>query len=142
MIIQCHGVLIQFHEFIVANLDLAAFETLLPSFETLVGLYGIDPSVGFYLWRPILVHKIRQYDADQAIQMQKKKLLKGLATNDKPGNSQDSEKNLSASIPVPRAEDGSVNKENEVFKPQERDEEINGRPPPQTYAKRCSSSDV
>jgi THO complex subunit 2 len=137
---QCHGVLIQFHEFIVANLDLVTFETLIPSFGTLVGIYGIDPSVGFYLWRPILAHKIRQYDADQAIQMQKKKLLKGLAANDKPGSSEDNEKKSSASTSVRGFEDAAVNKENEVFEPQQIDKEIAAPPQSQTYAQFCSSS--
>lgn len=134
MIMQCHGVLIQFHEFIVANLDLVTFETLIPSFGTLVGLYGIDPSVGFYLWRPILAHKIRQYDADQAIQMQKKRLLKGLAANDKPGNSQDNEKKSSASTSVRGFEDAVENKEDEVFEPQEIDKEIAAPPQSHSYA--------
>lgn len=76
----------------MSNLDLVAFETLLPSFETLVELYGIDPSVAFYLWRPIMAQQIKQNDADQAIQMQKQKLLKGLAANENSRNLQENEK--------------------------------------------------
>jgi THO complex subunit 2 len=83
---QCHGVLLQFHDFIVSNLDLPSFEKLLPPFERIVKEYGIEPSVAFYLWRPILAEKIRQYDVDLSIQVQKKKLLQGLAANEKPGD--------------------------------------------------------
>jgi THO complex subunit 2 len=64
-------------------MDLMSFEALLPSFKTIVKDYGIDPSVAFYLWRPILAEKIRQYDVDLTIQEQKKKLLEGLASSDK-----------------------------------------------------------
>jgi hypothetical protein len=74
---------LQFHEFIVSNLDLASFEILLPSLETLVELYGIDPPVAFHLWRPILAHKTKQYEADEILQLQKQKLLKGLASSEK-----------------------------------------------------------
>lgn len=48
--------------------------------------YGIEPPVAFYLWRPILAEKIRQYDVDLSIQLQKKKLLQGLAANEKAGD--------------------------------------------------------
>jgi hypothetical protein len=64
-------------------MELMSFEALLPSFKTIVKDFGIDPSVAFYLWRPILAEKIRQYDVDLTIQEQKKKLLKGLASSDK-----------------------------------------------------------
>ena len=80
---QCHGVLLQFHDFIVSNLDLSSFESLLPPFERIVKEYGIEPPVAFYLWRPILAEKIKQYDVDLSIQLQKKKLLQGLAANEK-----------------------------------------------------------
>ena len=80
---QCHGVLLQFHDFIVSNLDLPSFERLLPPFESIVKEYGIEPPAAFYLWRPILAQKIRQYDVDLSIQLQKKKLLQGLAANEK-----------------------------------------------------------
>lgn len=80
---QCHGVLLQFHDFIISNLDLLSFESLLPSFEGIVKDYGIESSVAFYLWRPILAEKIKQYDVDLSIQLQKKRLLRGLAANEK-----------------------------------------------------------
>ena len=83
---QCHGVLLQFHDFIVSNLDLPSFERLLPPFETIVKEYGIEPPVAFYLWRPILAEKIKRYDVDLSIQLQKKKLLQGLAANEKAGD--------------------------------------------------------
>src|SRR5271154_4256007 len=79
---QCHGVLLQFHDFIVSNLDLASFERLLPPFEGIVKDYGIEPPVAFYLWRPILAEKIKQYDVDLSIQLQKKKLLRDLAASE------------------------------------------------------------
>jgi THO complex subunit 2 len=74
---------VQFHEFIVSNLDLISFERLLPRFETMVKEYGIEPPVAFYLWRPILAEKIRQYDVDLSIQLKKQKLIKGLAASER-----------------------------------------------------------
>jgi hypothetical protein len=65
---------------------LSSFEGLLPPFERIVKEYGIEPPVAFYLWRPILAEKIRQYDVDLSIQLQKKKLLQGLAANEKAGD--------------------------------------------------------
>lgn len=70
-------------------MDLMSFEALLPSFKTIVKDFGVDPSVGFYLWRPILAEKVRQYDVDLAIQEQKKKLLEGLASGDKSTRQED-----------------------------------------------------
>lgn len=61
------------------NMDAASLETLLPTFETMIRDYGVEPSVAFYLWRPILAERVKQYDVDLTIQMQKKKLLQGLA---------------------------------------------------------------
>jgi hypothetical protein len=107
----------------VSNLDLASFETLLPSFENLVEFYGIDPSVAFFLWRPILAQNIKQYDADQAIQIQKQKLLKGLAASEKLGNLQENEKS-SASTPRDNLEAISVATGNEISDPEESQETI------------------
>jgi len=55
----------------------------MPSFVSIVKEFGIDPAVAFYTWRPILTEKIRQYDVDKTIELQKKKLLRDLANNDK-----------------------------------------------------------
>jgi THO complex subunit 2 len=74
---------LQYHDFLVSNLDIVSFEKLLPSFEEIVKDYGIEPSVAFYLWRPVLAHKVRQYDIDLSIQLQKKKLLQNLSSNEK-----------------------------------------------------------
>lgn len=54
----------------------------MPSFEGIVKDYGIEPPVAFYLWRPILAEKIKQYDVDLSIQLQKKKLLRDLAASE------------------------------------------------------------
>jgi hypothetical protein len=70
-------------------MELMSFETLLPSFRTIVKDYGIDPSVAFYLWRPILAEKIRYYDVEVTIREQKKKILQGLAAGEKSVNGQD-----------------------------------------------------
>jgi THO complex subunit 2 len=91
-------VLLQFHEFIVSNLDLRSFETLLPSFRTIVKEYGIDPSVAFYLWRPILAEKIRYYDVEVTIQEQKKKLLQGRAAGEKSANGQEEASSASTAV--------------------------------------------
>ena len=80
---QCHAVLLQFHDFMISNLDLPSFEKLLPPFESMVKDYGIEAPVAFYLWRPILAEKIRQYGVDLKIQLQKEKLLRGLAATEK-----------------------------------------------------------
>jgi THO complex subunit 2 len=77
--VQCHGVLLQYHEFITLNVDAASLEIMLPTFEIMVRDYGVEPSIAFYLWRPILSERIRQHDVDLTIEMQKKKLLQGLA---------------------------------------------------------------
>jgi len=50
--------------------------------------YGIEAPVAFYLWRPILAEKVRQHDVDLSIQLRKRKLLEGLAANDKSGDAQ------------------------------------------------------
>jgi hypothetical protein len=86
-------------------------------------LYGIDPSVAFHLWRPILAQKIRQYDGDQAIQAQKQKLLKGLAVNDKSGNFQDNEKST-VSMPKDNVEGNTLTIDNDVLDPQKSKKEI------------------
>jgi hypothetical protein len=78
-------------------MELMSFETLLPSFRTIVKEYGIDPSVAFYLWRPILAEKIRRYDVEITIQEQKKKLLQGLAAGEKSANGQEEANSSSAS---------------------------------------------
>jgi THO complex subunit 2 len=104
---QCHGVLLQFHDFIVSNLDLASFERLLPPFEGIVKDYGIEPPVAFYLWRPILSEKIKQHDVDLSIQLQKKKLLRDLAaseqsteaTDEKPKSSSTNDENGMSNVP-------------------------------------------
>src|SRR5271154_1023324 len=80
---QSHGVLLQYHDFIVSNLDLVSFEELLPPFEAIVKDYGIEPSVAFYLWRPILAEKVRKHDVDLSIESQKKQLLQDLTGNEK-----------------------------------------------------------
>ena len=67
----------------MSNLDLVSFEKLLPSFVSIVKQFGIDPAVAFYIWRPILTEKIRQYDVDRTIELQKQKLLRDLASSDK-----------------------------------------------------------
>jgi hypothetical protein len=54
----------------------------------MVNDYGIDPATIFYIWRPILSEKIRQYDADLAAQVRKQKLLKDLG--DKSTENEDS----------------------------------------------------
>lgn len=75
--------LLQYHDFVVSNLDILSFENLLPPIEEIVEDYGIEPSVAFYLWRPVLAHKVRQYDVDLSIQLQKRKLLQNLSANEK-----------------------------------------------------------
>lgn len=64
--------LLQFHEFIVSNLDLSAFESLLPSFGQIVKDFGVEPSVAFHLWRPILAGKVKKHDIAPAIEVQKR----------------------------------------------------------------------
>jgi THO complex subunit 2 len=78
---------LQYHDFVISNLDILSFEKLLPPIEELVEDYGIEPSVAFYLWRPVLAHKVRQYDVDLSIQLQKKKLLENLSANEKSNES-------------------------------------------------------
>ena len=78
-------------------MELMSFENLLPPFRTIVKEYGIDPSVAFYLWRPILAEKIRRYDVEITIQEQKKKLLQGLAAGEKSANEQEEANGSSAS---------------------------------------------
>jgi len=64
-----------------------SFERLLPPFDKIVIEYGVDPPTAFYLWRPILAEKIRQYDVDLSLEMQKQKILKGLANTEKSSDS-------------------------------------------------------
>jgi THO complex subunit 2 len=111
-------VLLQFHDFIVSNLDLPSFERLFPPFEKIIKEYGIEPPVAFYLWRPILAEKLRQYDVDLSIQMQKRKLLRELASTEKPGETQADTPNASPSVSetgmqavlhdVPPTKDGTI----------------------------------
>ena len=67
----------------MSNLDLVSFENLLPPFASIVKDFGIDPAVAFYIWRPILTEKIRRREVDRTIELQKKKLLRDLASSDK-----------------------------------------------------------
>jgi hypothetical protein len=71
--------LVQFHDFIISNLDLLSFEKLLPRLSNMVNQYGIAPAAAFYIWRPILSEKIRRHEIDFSMQVQKQKLLKNLA---------------------------------------------------------------
>jgi len=66
-----------------------SFERLLPPFVKIVNDYGVDPSAAFYLWRPILAEKIRQHDIDLSLELQKQKILKGLANSEKSIDSRD-----------------------------------------------------
>jgi hypothetical protein len=84
---------VQFHEFIVSNMDSLSLESLLPSFGTIVRDFDIEPFVAFYLWRPILAEKIKQDEAELAIQVQKRKLLKGLTGNEKSNSGPDDDGN-------------------------------------------------
>ena len=68
-------------------MDIVSFEKLLPPIEKIVEDFGIEPSVAFYLWRPVLGHKVRQYDVDLSIQIQKQKLLQNLSTNERSDSS-------------------------------------------------------
>jgi hypothetical protein len=70
-------------------LDLLSFESLLPRFGTIVNDYGVEPSVAFYLWRPILADKIRNHDVDSSFQIKKKKLLQDKVEKEKRGDEQD-----------------------------------------------------
>jgi len=88
---------LQYHDFLVSNLDIVSFEKLLPSFEEIVKDYGIEPSVAFYLWRPVLAHKVRQYDIDLSIQLQKKKLLRNLSSNEKTNETSETASSMSDS---------------------------------------------
>jgi hypothetical protein len=72
-----------------------SFERLLPPFEKIVTDYGVDPPAAFYLWRPILAEKIRQHDIDLTLELQKQKILKGLANSDKASDLRDETANPS-----------------------------------------------
>jgi hypothetical protein len=52
-------------------MDVISLKTLLPSLGTLVKELSIEPSVAFYLWRPILAERITRHDTDQTNQAQK-----------------------------------------------------------------------
>jgi hypothetical protein len=78
-------------------MDAASLEKLLPTFEILIRDYGVEPAVAFYLWRPVLAERVRQYEVDFTIEMQKKKLLRGLAGNS-PSSGQEDTKPPSPSI--------------------------------------------
>ena len=103
-----------------------AFEKLLPSLETLVQVYGIDPSVAFYLWRPIMAQQIKQYDADQAMQKQKQKLLKGLAANEKSGNLRENEQS-SASTPRGNIPEASAASDDQLLRLETPEEKLSSR---------------
>jgi hypothetical protein len=80
------------------NMDAASLETLLPTFETMIRDYGVEPSVAFYLWRPILAERVKQYDVDLTIQMQKKKLLQGLAGSNSSAGMEDVKPSLPSTV--------------------------------------------
>ena len=101
-------------------MDIVSFEKLLPPIEQIVEDFGIEPSVAFYLWRPVLGHKVRQYDVDLSIQIQKQKLLQNLSTNERPdsstetpGSQSDASEMRDASAPTrddpePRQQNGAI----------------------------------
>ena len=79
-------------------MDATSLETLLPRFETMIREYGVEPSVAFSLWRPILAERIRKHDVDHTIEMQKKILLQGLTGGNASGEMEDVKPSSQATV--------------------------------------------
>jgi hypothetical protein len=77
-----------------------SFEKLLPPFEKIVTDYGVDPPAAFYLWRPILAEKIRQYDVDLPLELQRQKIIKGRANSEKSSDSRNDPENQSSTTDI------------------------------------------
>ena len=59
---EIHRVLTQYVDLIHTNLDDKEFRALVPTLAELVGQYGIEPAVAFWIWRPMIAADIAVYD--------------------------------------------------------------------------------
>ena len=57
-----HYYLTQYLDLLHTNLAPKDFHSLIPSLSELIGDYGIEPNVAFWIWRPQIVAEIAQYD--------------------------------------------------------------------------------
>ncbi|KJE97099.1 Thoc2 protein [Capsaspora owczarzaki ATCC 30864] len=56
---QCHGVLLQYSEFLVMTLTKDGYAKLLPSMRDLMDVYYLDLETTMHLWRPSFHHSVR-----------------------------------------------------------------------------------
>lgn len=59
---EIHRVLTQYIDMLQTNLSDQEFKTLIPSIAELIGKFGIEPSVAFWIWRPTISSDIAAYD--------------------------------------------------------------------------------
>ena len=61
-----HRILTQYLDLLRSNLSIKDFESLVPGLIRLIGEFGIDPSVAFWISRPSLSAAIKEYDEQAA----------------------------------------------------------------------------
>ncbi|CCJ30037.1 unnamed protein product [Pneumocystis jirovecii] len=72
---ECQNILVQYVEFLTANLDFVNFSKLLPTIPDMCLKYGIEPSVAFYIARTKINEEIKRYYVNEDLKKKQEKLL-------------------------------------------------------------------
>ena len=67
---ETHRIITQYLDLLRSNLSVKDFDSLVPGIARLIGEYGIDPSVAFWISRPSLAAAMKEHD-EQAIERAK-----------------------------------------------------------------------
>jgi THO complex subunit 2 len=59
---EIHRVLTQYLDLLHTNLPAKDFIALIPSIPRLIGEFGIEPAIAFWIWRPFIIDEITAYD--------------------------------------------------------------------------------
>ena len=59
---EIHKVLVQYVDLLHTHLNQEDFIALVPSIAELIGDFGIEPNIAFWIWRPYIAGEIVQYD--------------------------------------------------------------------------------
>lgn len=58
---HCHKTLVQYFDFLIANVDRSSYPNLFGDLEELCGLYGLEPEVAFHILRPKFTQLMKVY---------------------------------------------------------------------------------
>ena len=59
---EIHRVLTQYLDLLRSNLSIKEFNALIPDLASLIGDFGVDPSIAFWISRQSITHEIAEYD--------------------------------------------------------------------------------